>query len=205
VRPRLCLPFTQLGRAFAIDRGPRVTALPSMCTAPPRSIITHGAATGSRWLHLRAKTSPLWKTPLAASGLPRAGGEYSNKETMKAGIVKTGLRTRRRIVWPTSALQVCRIWPALRCLCDLLSICLPSIENLNRSQRRKRSNAMGSSLSNRRVASTGIRSPAAPESRSRHPAKNRVCPNRRLRFVESGPPFVAFAIFCSNASHPAKT
>jgi hypothetical protein len=42
---------------------------------------------------------------------------------------------------PESAPQVCRVWPALRCLRDLLFKCLPSIENLNRSQRRKRSNA----------------------------------------------------------------
>jgi hypothetical protein len=59
VRSRLCVPFPQLGSAYAIDDGPFVVAFPSKCTAPPRPMITHGVATGSRWLHLPAKTSAL--------------------------------------------------------------------------------------------------------------------------------------------------
>ena len=54
-------------KVHAMDLFPSVVAFPRTCTIPPRSMIAHGVATGSRCLHFRANTRALAKN---AAGNP---------------------------------------------------------------------------------------------------------------------------------------
>ena len=61
--------LTTFPACAAIEPG-RAEALPRMWTEPPRSMITHGVATGSRCCHFRANTSARQKTHWRQPGAP---------------------------------------------------------------------------------------------------------------------------------------